>query len=273
MKRHGLRSVLVFRLRAALAAIGHWARTQLRFPLALLAAGWGVMLDGVRPSSWRRTARAEFRRTLRQAAGGGLVSTLFTAALAGLAMVSQALYWLGLTGLDRLTGGLIVTILLREVTPVLVGLILLGRSGMLSVTELGALATGGQLRSLIGQGIDPFSLLVMTRSLALAVSGFTLGIAFAMGALFVGFLFSSLLGSIQGSLWRFIDEVLTAMTAADYVAIPLKLLFVGFVVGLSSCLTGLEAAPEEDQSVLMPRGFARGILAVMTVNIAFTAIG
>jgi phospholipid/cholesterol/gamma-HCH transport system permease protein len=260
-------------VRRALGATGRTARTQLRFPLLLLAAGWHTVRDGARPSSWRRTARAEFRRALRQAIGGGLLSTLFTAALAGLAMVSQALYWLGLAGLDRLTGGLIVTILLREVTPVLVGLILLGRSGMLSVVQLGALATGGQLRAMVGQGIDPFVLLVMTRSLALAVSGFTLGIFFSGGALLVGFVASSLLGTIQQSIWRFGNEVLSAMTALDYVAIPLKLVCVGFVVGLSSCLTGLDARPEDDQSTLIPRGFSRGILAVMTVNIVFTVVG
>ena len=82
-------------VRRTLAVIGRAARRHAEFVLFLASLAVGVVRDGVRPVAWRRTVRSEFRRALRQAVGGGLSTTLVTAALIGLIMVSQALYWLG----------------------------------------------------------------------------------------------------------------------------------------------------------------------------------
>lgn len=148
-----------------LAALGRRARARARFPLMFAAGSWGMLREAMRPTSWRRTVRYEFRLAMRQATGGGLATTIVTASLAGVAMVYEALYWAGIAGQAQLTGSLLVT--------VLVGLILLGLSGMLIATELGTWQAGGQIRTMQTQGIDPFLLLVLPRSLAFALSSFT----------------------------------------------------------------------------------------------------
>ena len=267
-----LTAILVGAVGAGLAAVGRFARTRLVFPLLLAAASWGVLREVVRPISWRRTVRQEFNLTMRQATGGGLASILVTASLAGFAMVYEALYWLGVAGEGQLTGSILVSVLVRELTPLLVGLILLGRSGMLTVTELGMLRTGGQVRTMLAQGIDPFLLLVLPRTLAFALSGFTLGIIFSATALVFGFVVSSAIGNLQDSLWTFLDTVVGAMSVRDYMLVPVKLLSIGFLVGLSSCLTGLTAAPDDELASLLPRGFVHGILVVMIVDILLTLL-
>ncbi len=254
----------------ALAAVGHFTRARAGFPLMLAAASWGVLREAVRPVSWRRTVRHEFKLAMRQATGGGLATAMVTASLAGVAMVYEALYWLGVAGQAQLTGSILVTVLVRELTPLLVGLILLGRSGMLTVTELGLLQAGGQIRAMQAQGIDPFLLLVLPRTLAFALSGFTLGVIFAATALVFGFIVSGAIGSVQDSLWTFLDRVLQAMTVRDYMVMPMKLLVIGLLVGLSSCLTGLGARNDDDLASLIPRGFVRGILVIMVTSILFT---
>ena len=128
---------------SVLATAGRLARARARFPLMLAAGFWGVLREAMRPMSWRRTVRHEFRLAMRQATGGGLATTVVIASLAGVAMVYEALYWLGVAGQVQLTGSLLVTVLVRELTPLLVGLILLGRSGMLIATELGTWQAGG----------------------------------------------------------------------------------------------------------------------------------
>ena len=147
-----------------LARIGRTVRSHTSFVLLLASLGAGVVLDGIRPATWRRTIRAEFRRALRQAVGGGLSTTLVTAALIGLVMVAQALYWLGQAGQEGLIGPVLVTVLVREVAPLLVGLIVLGRSGVVIVSEIGGLQIGGQVRNMTAQGPDPFLLLVLPRA-------------------------------------------------------------------------------------------------------------
>jgi phospholipid/cholesterol/gamma-HCH transport system permease protein len=253
-----------------LATVGRFSRTRISFVFILAAASWGVMREAVRPISWRRTVRHEFNLTMRQATGGGLATVMVTASLAGLAMVYEALYWLGVAGEAQFTGSILVTVLVRELTPLLVGLILLGRSGMLTVTELGMLQTGGQVRTMIAGGIDPFLLLVLPRTLAFALSSFTLGILFAATALVFGFIITSALGNAPTSLWTFLNRVVSAITVRDYMVIPAKLIAIGFLVGLSSCLTGLGAGDEDDLASLMPRGFLRGMLVIMITSIVLT---
>jgi len=254
----------------ALAAIGRLARARVAFLLMLAALGWGVLRETPRPMTWRRTVRAEFRRALQQAAVGGLATTLATAGLTGLALVSQALYWLGLAGQAELEGAVLVTILVRELAPLLVGMVLLGRNGTVTITELGTLQLGGQVRALSAQGIDPFLLLVLPRTLALAVASFTLGVLFILSALVIGFIAGSLLGAVQESLWTFLDHILAAMQANDFAVFPVKMLAIGFLVALTACLTGLTAQPTDNVASLLPRGFVRGVLAVMLTSLVFS---
>ncbi|MGH7103480.1 MAG: MlaE family ABC transporter permease [Acetobacteraceae bacterium] len=253
-----------------MATIGRVVRRRSEFLLMLAALTWGVASEAVRPGRWRRTVRAEFRRTLAEAAGGGLLTAVVTAALTGLAMVAETLYWLGVAGQRQLAGPILVTLLVREITPLLIGLLLLGRSGMVAVAEVGALQRGGQTRALAAQGIDPFLLLVLPRALALALASFTLGVVFALTALVVGFISGSLLGAVPGSLWSFLDRVLAAMQVADFAVFPAKMLVIGLIVALTACLTGMGARPDEDPAKLLPLGFVRGLIAIMVASLVLS---
>lgn len=256
--------------RQKLAWLGRLTRRQIRFFLIMLGACWGVIFESFRAYSWRRTVRFEFAVTLRSVIGGGLVATMFAGTLTGVAAVSQTIYWLGLAGMAKMTGTILIEVVIREIAPILVGILLLGRNGMLSVTELGLLTTGGEIRSMQAQGLDPFLLLVMPRTLAFTVGGFTLGILFSFAALVTGYVISRLSGVVTNPIWTFLYDVVTAMSHADYLVIPLKFVAVGFVVGLGACLTGLTATSEDNLRTLLPRGFSRGMLIVMVVSVLFS---
>jgi phospholipid/cholesterol/gamma-HCH transport system permease protein len=253
-----------------LSIIGHFVRTRTAFPLMLAALTWGVLREAQRPRSWRHSVRAEFRRNLYQAAGGGVATALVLAALTGFALVSQALYWLGLAGEVELEGTLLVTVLVRELAPFLIGMTLLGRNGTVTVMELGLLQLGGQVRIMAAQGVDPLLLLVLPRALAFAVASFTLGVLFVLATLLVGFITGSLLGSVQESWWIFLDHVLEAMRAVDFAIFPAKMFSIGFLIGLTACLTGLTVRPDDGTGRLLPRGFIRGVLAIMLTSLVFS---
>jgi phospholipid/cholesterol/gamma-HCH transport system permease protein len=185
-------------------------------------------------------------------------------------MVYQALYWLGEAGEEELIGPVLVTVLVREVAPVLVGLILLGRSGMVALSEICALQAGGQVRTLESQGVDPFQLIVLPRACAFAMAAFTLGIFFVLAALITGFVAGSLLGAVTMSIWSFLNGVLLAMRAPDFVVFPAKMIAIGLLVALTACLTGLTADPRDDVAHLLPRGFVRGVLAILLSSVALS---
>jgi len=258
------------RVRRVLARIGRAVRSHTRFVLLLASLGAGVVLDGIRPTTWRRTVRGEFRRALRQAVGGGLSTTLVTAALIGLVMVSQALYWLGQAGQEGLIGPILVTVLVREVAPVLVGLIVMGRSGVVIVSEIGGLQIGGQVHALAAQGLDPFLLLVLPRAAALAIACFTLGIVFVVAALLTGFIAGSLAGAVHIPIGSFLERVLLAMHAGDFAVFPAKMIVIGLLVALTACLTGLTASAQDDAARLLSRGFVRGVVAILLASIALS---
>ncbi|CAI3927036.1 Permease subunit MlaE of the ABC-type intermembrane phospholipid transporter Mla (MlaE) (PDB:6IC4) [Commensalibacter communis] len=262
--------ILFWYLRPILYVIGDKTRSYFRFLLGVLAASWGVLVESISPITWRRTVKYEFKRSLGQVVCGGFFSTFFTATLAGLAVVSQAIFWLGAAGLTKMTGPILITILVREVAPILVGMILLGRNGILTVTECSLLAMGGQLKSLTVMGIDPFITIVLPRAWAFTIGSFTLGMIFGTTSLFMGYVVTYALGTMQDSIWTFYSNILAAMSVADYVLVPLKFIVMGFMIGVGSCITGMNVKVNDEPSTLLPKGFTRGIMLIMVVNILFT---
>jgi phospholipid/cholesterol/gamma-HCH transport system permease protein len=214
--------------------------------------------------------RAEFQRALREAIGGGLVTTIVAATLVGIAMIDQALLWLGDVGEERLIGSILITVLVREIAPVIVGLIVLGRSGMATAAETASLQSGGQIHMLAAQGIDPFLVVVLPRALALALGSYTLGVVFVVAAMVIGVGVANLTGTVAISLGELFTTVLGAMKAADFIVFPAKMLVIGLLIALSSTLTGLTVLPGEAASRLLPRAFVRGTLAIMLVTVTLS---
>jgi phospholipid/cholesterol/gamma-HCH transport system permease protein len=256
----------------ALDRIGAPVRRGAEVALSVAALGAGTLAEAVRPGTWRRSVRAEFRRSLRQALAGGLGTTLATAALAGLGMVYQALYWLGTVGQQGLAGAVLVTVLVREVTPVMVGLVLLGRSGTVTVVEFGEIQATGQIRLMEGQGLDPFQVLVLPRVLAYALAAFVLGILFLAAALASGYLTAVLLGAAPPDPGGtgFVANVIGATARRDFTLLPAKLALIGVLVALTSAVTGLSSTLHEKPAHLLPRAFVRGVLAVLATSAALS---
>jgi phospholipid/cholesterol/gamma-HCH transport system permease protein len=257
-------------VRRFFATIGRITRVRASFVLTVCALGLGVVREAPLPSSWRRPVRSEFARALRQTVAGGLATTMVAATLIGIAMVYQAMFWLGEAGQEGLIGSILVTILVREVTPVIVGLVVLGRSGIAAAAEISALQQGGQVRALTAQGLDPFLLLLLPRALALAIGAYTLGVVFAMSAMTIGFVVGALAGGSAMSIWEFLSTVLGAMEVRDFVIFPAKMLLIGLLVALTSGLTGLSARHGEDAGRLLPLAFVRGTLAIMLTSVSLS---
>ena len=240
----------------------------------LLLAGLtlGVFREALRPLAWRRTVRMELRRALRQSVVGALTTVLVSAALVGVALVNQALFWLGQAGQENLIGSVLVSGLIRGIGPVLVGLILLGRSGMLALAEISSLHIGGQVRTMEAQGLDPFLVLLLPRSLALAIACFALTVIFIAVALLTGFIADNLLQPSTVTFWSFLNGVLKAMAVADFVIFPVKTLGVGLLITLCAGLTAFQARPRESTAELLPRGFVGGVLVIIFVNVLLTVV-
>ncbi len=257
------------RLRLFLRAIGTPTLRAIRTLLLALGVAFAIVRQAARPLNWRRSVRAEFHRVLKQAGPGTLPTVLVTASIVGLAMVYQALYWLQVAGEIEKVGRVLVLVLVRDLAPIMVGLIVLGRSGTVAIVELGTMQLNGQVRRLDAMGIDPLISLLMPRVLAMTVATFALAILFIATALSVGYVAGFALGAIKITLWGFLDNVVLAMDPRDYIVLPIKTLAIGFVIGLSCCFVALSPRRNvSDITALLPRGFVRAVLAMLVVEAA-----
>lgn len=256
-----------------LAAIGRPVRRATSGVLVLAAMTGGGAFEGLRLARWRRPMRAEFRRVLRQALFGALRSVLVAAVIVGLALVLQAVYWLGRAGQEGLIGEVIETVVIGEITPLLIGFLLLGRSGSVALIETAGLRSGDGWRALEGQGIDAFDFVVVPRMAGFAVAGFTLAVLFVATALCVGYVGARALDVLRDGPIVFLDQVLAAMEPTDALVFPAKQLAIGALIATTACQTGLSAAPGEDATRLLPIAFVRGTMAILITNLVLTAAG
>jgi phospholipid/cholesterol/gamma-HCH transport system permease protein len=259
-------------VRRILAAIGAAVRGRLSFTLQLAALLWGVFREGIQPGTWRRTTRSALSNVLTRLIAGSLGTIAVTGIVVGLGLVFQAIYWLRTAGQEGQIGRILVVVLIREITPLLIGIILLGRGGTATVAEIGILKTAGEVAVLRAEGLDIFQLIVLPHAVAYALAAFTLGMVFVTLALVSGFVTGSLAGVVNQSLFGFLDNVLRALTIRDLAVFPIKLLLLGMVVALTSCATGLAARETDGPSTLLPRGFTRGITAVLAVTVSLSVV-
>ncbi len=163
------------------------------------------------------------------------------------------------------------TVLVGEIAPVLVGLIVIGRSGSTLLVELGAMKTDGQVHMLDAQGIDPFLYLVVPRVLAFCVCMFSLTTAFVAVALLAGFLSGTLIGLTQAHFFDFLNRAIGSMGRQTYLLFTLKTISIGFVVALISCKMALSLSGVNARVLdIMPRGFAKSALATLIISVALT---
>jgi len=252
------------RLLAATGAPVVAAARWVAFTAGLAAA---VARFAARPRSWRRPVRAAFRAALHEAGGRSFAAVMVAAVLIGVGMVFQALFWLGAVGQGQLVGTVLTTVLVREVAPVAVGLLVLGRAGMATLIALGAHQRSGRIAALDAQGVDPLLLLVMPRVIAAAVASVTLTILFVTAALLSGWTFALLVRPAEIGLFDFLDNVLRAMGASTFILLPLKGVLIGFVVTIvaAALVVGAEG-PAEPPERLAPQGFALMLLAALAVS-------
>ena len=261
------------KLRRWLATIGLWTIGLWQWPVQFISDAAAVIRQSCRPITWRRPIRTEFMRQCYQVGARALPFILVSGIFVGFGIVAQSFHWLKVFGSTALFGGFLSAVLVREIAPVLVGLIVIGRSGSTLLVELGTMKTEGQVHMLDAQGIDPFLYLVVPRVLAFCLCMFSLTIAFVAVALLAGFASGTLVGIIKSTFFDFINNAIGSMGWHEYLLFTLKTVSIGFVVALISCRTALSLSGVSAGVLdIMPRGFAKSALATLIISIVLTIL-
>ncbi|MBW2434245.1 MAG: ABC transporter permease [Deltaproteobacteria bacterium] len=265
--------IAVVRLKRLLANVGRWTISLWQEPVQFISDAVAVIWQGCRPITWRRSVRAELMRQCYQVGAQALPFILVAGIFVGFGLVAQAFHWLSVFGSTKLFGGFLSATLVREVAPVLVGLIVIGRSGSTLLVELGTMKTEGQVHMLDAQGLDPFLYLVVPRVVAFSICMFALTTAFVAVALLAGFFSGVLIGITQFNFFDFLNRAIGSMGLQTYLLFTVKTVSIGFVVALISCKIALSISGVSARVLgIMPRGFARSALATLIISIVLTIL-
>lgn len=254
-------------MNAALGVLGAIGRPVVSAARWLLEVGGmvaAVAVHATRGATWRPTVRQAFVLAARDAILGALPATLLLSLLVGLGLLYQALYWLEAAGQASMIGRVIVWVLVRELAPALVALVLVGRSGAATLIRLAQMREGGQMRALDSQGIDPFLLLVLPRTLAFVLAMFTLSVLFVATTMISGFAAATAIGVTQLSLPVFLADTLGTMGFGDFAILPAKSVAIGLAIGVVCCHTAL--ARDREPASVVAIGFVRAAMAVFAIS-------
>ncbi len=220
--------------------------------------------------------RGTFRRTVRNVLARQILFTGFEAVrfvslvafLIGISVVVQTQVWLARAGQTSLLGPVLVMVIIREIGPLLVNFVVIGRSGTAIATELGNMNVSGEVKILDALGLDPFIYLVVPRVLGVAIAVFCLSVIFIVVSFLSGYLSGLLFGATTGSPAFFFRSVLKAITPSDVFNLLAKTIIPGLLTGVICCTEGLgvrTAITEVPQAAT--RAVVRSVTALFIVSV------
>ncbi|MBI3849649.1 MAG: ABC transporter permease [Verrucomicrobia bacterium] len=162
----------------------------------------------------------------------------FLAAALGLVIVGQTVLLLARVGVEQLLGTIMVTVVVRELGPIVAALLVMARMGTATVIELGTTRALGEVEALEALGIDPIHFLVVPRVLGMGFAIFSLTVYLIIGALFSGYVFA-FLQDANLSPAEYCRLLASALNWWDFILLALKTFSFGVIIAIVTCYHGL----------------------------------
>jgi phospholipid/cholesterol/gamma-HCH transport system permease protein len=169
---------------------------------------------------------------------GSLPIVVLTGFFTGCVLALQAATSLKQFGAVGMTGRLVGLSMVKELGPVLTGLMVSGRNASGMASELGSMKVTEQIDAMRALGVDPIRKLVTPRLVATVVMLFFLTIISDACGVGGGALVSVTLLHINGSV--FFHTAYMALVRGDVIAGLTKPLFSGFIIATIGCYFGLQ---------------------------------
>ena len=139
-------------------------------------------------------------------------------------------------GAEAFVPAMVAISVLRELSPVLISVILAGRIGAGIGAELGSMRVSEQIDAMDVAGIDPYKQLVFTRVVACMIALPVLTIIADFVALFGSWIVERVEAGMNVS--HFIASVIISTDFSDYLPGIGKTIFFGFTIGIVGCYEG-----------------------------------
>jgi phospholipid/cholesterol/gamma-HCH transport system permease protein len=210
-------------------------------------AGALILLGGL----WRFSMRFvktlarppyEFREIVRQLYATGYRSLSLVTVVGvviGAVLTMQSRPTMIKFGAEAFIPAMVAISVMRELSPVLISVILAGRMGAGIGAELGSMRVGEQIDAMEVAALDPFKLLVFTRVVACMIALPILTIYADFLALGGSWLIEKVESGMTIS--HFITSVVRSVAFSDYLPGIAKTIFFGFTIGIVGCYEGFNS--------------------------------
>lgn len=175
-------------------------------------------------------------------------------------------------GSEQAVGQMVALSLVRELAPVVAGLLFAGRAGSALTAEIGLMRATEQLASLEMIGVDPLRRIVAPRLWAGFISMPILSMIFAAVGIYGGALVSvEWLGVYSGSFWTVMQSAVDFYD--DVINGVIKALVFGVVVTWIAIYQGLESVPtSEGIAQSTTRTVVYSSLMILALDFVLTAL-
>lgn len=163
-----------------------------------------------------------------------------TGGFTGAVLAAQALFQFRLVGMETLAGGLVSAAMLRELGPVITGVMLAGRVGSSMAAEIGTMKVTEQIDALRSMAVHPIDFLVTPRVMAMAVSVPLLLAQSAACGIFASYLVGVPLFHVDDAIWW--ENVRKYSNLDDVKVALIKGAVFGFLIVIIACHQGLKAS-------------------------------
>lgn len=220
------------------------------------------------------TAFTRFSLTIREVFSAGVLSLIIimvSGFFVGLVLGLQGYETLQRYGSSEALGILVALSLVRELGPVVAGLLFASRAGSALTAEIGLMKTTEQLKAMDMMAVDPIARVVAPRFWGGVISMPLLAALFSMmgvfGAWFIGVVF---IGVDDGAFWSQMQA--SVDFRYDIVNGIIKSVVFGFAVSLIAVFEGYDSAPTaEGVSRAITRTVVNSALTILALDFVLTS--
>jgi len=221
------------------------------------------------------TAFRRFRLTVREIYFAGVLSLiiiLVSGLFVGMVLGLQGYETLQRYGSSEALGVLVALSLVRELGPVVAGLLFASRAGSAITAEIGLMKATEQLSAMEMMAVDPIARVVAPRFWGGVISMPLLAALFSAMGIFGGYLVGVvLIGVDEGAFWSQMQDAVDVRK--DILNGVLKSLVFGVAVTLIAVFEGFDAAPTaEGVSGATTRTVVTSSLAILALDFVLTAL-
>ena len=139
---------------------------------------------------------------------------------------------------EHLIYSLLITIITRELGPLLIAFIIIARSATAIATEIAGMVISHEIEAYISVGVDPIEHLAVPRFLGVTISLFMLNIFFNIFGLAGSYAVAQLFTPLPASVY--FGYLLEHLTMADLFLSVIKSIGFGMIISLVAVIRGLE---------------------------------